>query len=152
MNVFFFEFENIILEISTENDKLRGINFVNSIYEKKGFINKFELKVLKELKEYFEGKRKRFSIEYELQGTEFQKKVWKVLENISYGEHLSYGEVAEKIGNSKASRAVGMACNKNKIPIIIPCHRVVGKNGKLVGFAGGLSVKETLLTLEKGEK
>ena len=82
-------------------------------------------------------------------GTEFQKKVWQALKEIPFGETRSYGEIAKLIGNEKASRAVGMANNKNPIAIIIPCHRVIGANGKLVGYAGGLDLKEKLLKLEK---
>ena len=86
-----------------------------------------------------------------VEGTEFQKKVWEEMQKIPYGKTRTYGELAEKVGNPKGARAVGMACNKNKIPVIIPCHRVVGKNGKLTGFAGGLDIKELLLKIE-GDK
>ena len=82
-------------------------------------------------------------------GTEFQQKVWKALQEIPYGETRTYGEIAAAIGNPKAARAVGMANNKNPIGIIIPCHRVVGANGKLVGYAGGMEKKEFLLELER---
>ncbi len=81
-------------------------------------------------------------------GTDFQKKVWQALCEIPYGETFSYKKVAQKIGNEKACRAVGMANNKNPIAIIVPCHRVIGENGKLVGYAGGLEVKKKLLVLE----
>ncbi len=81
-------------------------------------------------------------------GTVFQKKVWNALCNIPYGETRSYKQVAEAVGNNKASRAVGMANNKNPIMIVIPCHRVIGSNGSLVGYAGGLDIKEKLLFLE----
>lgn len=85
----------------------------------------------------------------ELKGTEFQKKVWKQLTYIPYGETRTYKEIAVAIGNPKASRAVGMANNKNPITIVVPCHRVVGSNGKMVGYAGGLDMKKKLLDLEK---
>lgn len=101
-----------------------------------------------ELSEYFDGKRKHFTIPLAPRGTPFQQSVWKVLLSIPYGETLTYGEVAKRIGNPKASRAVGMANNRNPIPILIPCHRVIGANGKLVGYGGGLGIKETLLRLE----
>lgn len=105
----------------------------------------------KELKEYFAGKRKSFDVAVDIScGTDFQRKVWEALTEIPYGQTSSYKEVAEAVGRPKACRAVGGANNVNPLPIIIPCHRVVGSNGKLVGFAGGLGIKETLLKLEQG--
>ena len=101
-----------------------------------------------ELEEYFSGKRKKFTVLVSLHGTEFQKHVWESLMRIPYGETRCYGEIAAEIGNPKASRAVGMANNRNPVMIIVPCHRVIGKNGSLVGYAGGLKVKEYLLNLE----
>lgn len=102
----------------------------------------------KELDEYLKGVRKDFDLPLEPQGTEFQQKVWKALLEIPYGETRSYKDIAERIGNSKASRAVGLANNRNPISIFIPCHRVIGSNGKLVGYGGGLDIKERLLSLE----
>ena len=94
-------------------------------------------------------KRKNFDIEIEMIGTEFQKKVWKELLNIPYGETRSYKDIAIAIGNGKACRAVGNANNKNPIAIIVLCHRVVGSNGSMTGYAGGLDIKEKLLKIEK---
>lgn len=115
-------------------------------------VNIVETNLLKkannQLKEYFWGKRKKFDLYLQPQGTEFQKKVWKALQEIPYGETRSYKEIAINIGNEKACRAVGMANNKNPIPIFIPCHRVIGSNGNLIGYAGGLDIKETLLRIE----
>lgn len=115
-------------------------------YEKK------ETKTIKEaakqLKAYFEGKLKKFDVPLLLQGTAFQKECWQALMEIPYGQTCTYKDIAVKIGNPKAVRAVGMSNNRNKIPIIIPCHRVIGSNGKLVGFAGGLDTKQQLLDLE----
>lgn len=102
----------------------------------------------KQLQEYFAGSRKTFDLPLHPYGTEFQKSVWKALQNIPYGETASYKDIAEAVGNEKASRAVGMANNKNPLPIFIPCHRVIGSNGKMVGYAGGLSIKEKLLEIE----
>lgn len=110
------------------------------------------LEAKKELEEYFEGKRKEFDLPLEQEGTEFQKRVWNALKKIPYGETRTYKEVAKIVGNEKASRAVGMANNKNNIPIIVPCHRVIGSNGKLVGYALGLDMKKYLLDLEKKNK
>lgn len=103
-----------------------------------------------QLQEYFAGNRTEFNITTNTCGTEFQEKVWKELKNIPYGETASYQDIAVRIDKPKACRAVGGANNKNKIGIIIPCHRVVGKNGSLTGYAGGMDKKEYLLNLEKG--
>jgi methylated-DNA-[protein]-cysteine S-methyltransferase len=104
---------------------------------------------VRQLREYFLGKRTDFDLPLEPQGTAFQRGVWKRLEEIPYGETISYGELAKRVGNPKASRAVGAANGQNPIPIVIPCHRVIGANGKLTGFGGGLPTKEKLLNLEK---
>lgn len=116
-------------------------------------INLMETKLLKkanqQLQEYLTGERKIFDLPLEPHGTEFQQKVWNSLQKIPYGETNSYKDIAKSIGNIKACRAVGMANNKNPILIFIPCHRVIGSNGKLVGYAGGLNVKEKLLQIEK---
>ena len=102
----------------------------------------------RELTEYFAGRRRDFSVPLCMHGTDFQKAVWQALMEIPYGETASYREIAEKIGNPKSCRAVGMANNRNPLPIFIPCHRVVGADGKLVGYAGGLRMKQFLLELE----
>lgn len=114
-----------------------------------GTPTKYTDDVYEQLQQYFEGKRKRFDFTYELNGTEFQTKVWKALLDIPYGETRTYKDIATSIGNPKASRAVGMANNKNPISIVVPCHRVIGANGKLVGYAGGLDMKKDLLEIEK---
>ena len=101
-----------------------------------------------QIDEYIKGKRKIFDLPLNPNGTEFQKKVWKALTEIPYGETTSYKDIAVTLGNEKACRAVGMANNKNPIPIIIPCHRVIGANKKLVGYVGGLDLKKMLLNLE----
>lgn len=106
-------------------------------------------KTAKQLNEYFQGSRKEFDLSLNPSGTDFQKKVWKALQAIPYGETRSYKQIAEAVGNPRASRAVGMANHNNPIMCIIPCHRVIGANGKLVGYAGGLDIKEKLLNLEK---
>lgn len=102
-----------------------------------------------ELYDYFQGKRTHFELPLEFYGTEFQKKVWAELLKIPYGQTRSYLDIATALDNPKAVRAVGAANGKNPISIIAPCHRVIGKNGTLVGFAGGLEVKDQLLKLEK---
>lgn len=105
-------------------------------------------KAYEQLDEYFKGLRKNFDLPLLLDGSEFQIKVWKALMTIDYGKTATYGDIAKFIGSPKASRAVGGANNKNKIAIIIPCHRVIGSNGTLTGYAGGLGIKKYLLDLE----
>lgn len=112
--------------------------------------DEFFKKEIKQLLEYFNGSRQTFDLQLNPQGTSYQKKVWAALEEIPYGQFVTYKDVAIATGNEKASRAVGMANGKNPIPIIIPCHRVIGSNGKLTGFAFGLEVKSLLLSLEEG--
>ena len=113
-----------------------------------------ETALLKEVKAqldaYFAGKLKDFSLPIAPAGTDFQLKVWEVLQTIPYGETITYGQLAERVGNAKASRAVGMANSRNPLPIIIPCHRVIGANRKLTGYTGGLDIKIKLLNLEGG--
>ena len=106
--------------------------------------------VYTQINEYFEGKREQFDVPLKCEGTPFQQSVWRQLQKIPYGETRSYQEIAIGIGNEKAVRAVGQANNKNPIMIIIPCHRVIHKNGDITGFACGLEVKQYLLELEKG--
>ena len=114
--------------------------------------NDFLRGVIMQLDAYFAGERRSFDIPIEMCGTPFQKKVWQALIEIPYGETRSYSEIAEKVGSPKAARAVGMANHVNPIPVIVPCHRVVGKSGKLVGYAGGLDMKTTLIELEKNNR
>ncbi len=117
-----------------------------------GTKNSLTEKAYAQLLEYFSGKRKKFDLPCQLNGTDFQKKVWQALCEIPYGETRTYKEVATAVGNPKASRAIGLANNKNPIAIIYPCHRVIGSSGKLVGYAGGLEMKESLLKMEAENK
>lgn len=103
----------------------------------------------RQLTDYFSGKRKEFTVPLDLRGTPFQRNVWEALLAIPFGETRGYGELARKLGNPQAARAVGAAVGRNPISIIVPCHRVVGATGKLTGFAGGLDVKMRLLGLEQ---
>lgn len=142
-----------ILKIEADEQGICGLSLCesrsaapeNTVYPCSSYL----LQTQMELEEYFAGKRKTFSVPLSLHGTPFQKKVWTALCTIPYGETRSYSEIAEAVGNPKACRAVGMANNKNPILIIVPCHRVIGKNGSLVGYGGGLPIKEKLLKLEK---
>ena len=152
-----FYYNTKIGEIAIEENgmAITRLYFVNKDLEKEVEIKEetwLMKKTIKEIKEYLEGKRNSFDLPLEPEGTEFQKKVWNALKEIPYGETRSYGEIAKIIGNEKASRAVGMANNKNPIMIMIPCHRVIWANGKLVGYAGGLDVKEKLINMEKNHE
>ena len=109
-------------------------------------------KAARQFEEYFGGKRKVFDLPLTFHGTAFKVKVWETIHTIPYGETRSYGEIAALINNPKASRAVGMANHTNQIVIIVPCHRIIGHDGRLVGYAGGLELKQRLLDLEKSAK
>ncbi|MEN8076649.1 methylated-DNA--[protein]-cysteine S-methyltransferase [Clostridioides difficile] len=142
------EQDSYIVGISFENDKAL-INKEINIEKEKNIIAKCKA----QLDEYFKGNRKEFDLEIKfIKGTEFQKNVWNELRKIPYGETISYKTLAERIGNPKACRAVGGANNKNPIGIIIPCHRVIGANGKMIGYAEGVDKKEFLLGLEYKNK
>lgn len=109
-------------------------------------------KTVRELSEYFAGRRTSFDIPVRASGTGFQEKVWEQLRHIPYGETRSYGDIAKAAGNPKAARAVGHANNRNPVMILIPCHRVIGADGSLVGFGGGIAAKKYLLDLESQHK
>ena len=147
--IFFYETPVGKLCIGEENGAITRVTWrqipEESILEETELI----LQCKTQLDAYFRGERKGFDLPLLPKGTAFQQKVWKALTEIPYGETRAYGEIAAAVGNPKAARAVGMANNKNPIGIIIPCHRVVGASGKLVGYAGGMDRKEWLLELEK---
>lgn len=139
-----------ILEIELKNDTIQRLRVVEScskISERTGYF----AEVVKQLDEYFAVKRTKFELNIYPKGTDFQKKVWVELLKIPYGKTKSYQEIAEAIGNTNAQRAVGSACNKNPILLIIPCHRVISKTGKSTGFACGVDRKEQLLKLEANQ-
>lgn len=136
------------LLIKASEDELLSISFEPFTSGKENINDVIRL-TEKQLVEYFEGNRKEFNIPFCIPGTPFQKAVYKALLEIPYGKTVSYKDIAIRIGNEKAVRAVGGANNKNIIPIIIPCHRVIGKNGSLVGYAAGLESKVFLLELEQ---
>lgn len=136
-----------ILEICTTENELISVLYVDErkeSSERPGILEE----VIKQLDEYFAGARKDFDIKFKLKGTEFQKTVWNALTDIPYGETVSYKNIATKIGNEKAVRAVGSANGKNVINIIVPCHRVIGANKSLTGYGGGLHRKSWLLKHE----
>lgn len=138
-----------LVAVLWENDKPRRVSVDNPLEDK---THPVLLKAEKQLQEYFQGKRTSFDIPLEFHGTEFQKKVWAQLQKIPFGERRSYLDLAKKMGRPLACRAVGAANGKNPLSIIVPCHRVIGSNGKLTGFAGGLKNKDFLLSFEQSEK
>ncbi len=137
------------LSIEDNGTALTKINFEKQGCKKGEKRSELADKAIQQLEEYFSGKRFSFSIPLAPFGTQFMQDVWRALINIPYGEVRTYGDIAKAIEKPKACRAVGMANNRNPLPIIIPCHRVIGANGKLIGYAGGLDCKEKLLALEK---
>jgi len=151
---YIYNFNLCTLGIAEKDDAVSNI-FFDKNNPPKGF-EKQETPLLKktskQLEEYFTGKRKVFDLPLALYGTTFRIKVWETLQTIPYGETRSYGEIAAMISNPLASRAVGMANHVNQLSIIIPCHRVIGHNGSLTGYAGGLELKRKLLELEKKYK
>ena len=150
---YFYNYSNKFcnLFITEENNFISHVKF--SFSESFKNFEKRETKLIKEaanqIDEYLNKKRKVFDLPLCAHGTEFQKKVWEALKTIPYGLTHNYEQISIMIGNPKACRAVGLANNKNPIAIIVPCHRVIGKNGSLVGYAGGLELKHKLLELEK---
>lgn len=136
------------ITISANDSAITGVCFGKAAagdYKETQLIKKAYL----QLCEYFEGKRRTFDLPLEPEGTEFQRKVWSALCTIPYGATRSYKQIAAAVGNEKACRAVGMANNKNPIPVFIPCHRVIGTDGSLVGYGAGIDIKEKLLILER---
>jgi methylated-DNA-[protein]-cysteine S-methyltransferase len=125
-----------------------GGNLAKSVDPQWRLDNSAFVEVIRQLQSYFAGERKNFDLSLSLEGTDFQKTVWTALRKIPYGETISYKELAEMIDKPKAVRAVGAANGANPIPIIIPCHRVIGNDGSLTGFGGGLPLKKRLLELE----
>lgn len=137
------------LTLTEEEDALTGLYFGRLSRQGQEVLSPVLEETARQLSEYFSGKRREFSLPLSPKGTEFQLRVWRALETIPYGETRSYGDIARLIGSPKACRAVGMANHRNPISIIVPCHRVVGANGSLTGYGGGLDAKRFLLDLEQ---
>jgi methylated-DNA-[protein]-cysteine S-methyltransferase len=147
---FLYSLKKIKIGITEEDNAITGVYFGTEIPD--GFV-KTETPLIKkaaaQIEEYLNGKRKKFSLPLAMHGTEFQMDVWKALQTIPYGVTRSYKEIAELVKRPKAVRAVGMANHRNPISIIVPCHRVIGHNGSLTGYGGGLPLKKYLLKLEQ---
>lgn len=133
------------LTLIADDKALVGIQFAPS---KKRDTNEVLAKATRELEEYFAGKRTRFTLPLAFSGTKLQEKVWRALAEIPFGETRSYGDIAKKVGAPRAFRAVGGCNNRNPLPIVLPCHRVIGKDGSLTGFGGGIPTKQWLLDHE----
>jgi len=135
-----------LMEVSATETGVRSIYFVDQVQSAKS--NKITIEVKRQLLEYFSGTRENFDLPLEPQGTDFQKRVWQALSNIEYGKACSYSDIANQINNPKGVRAVGLANGKNPLTIVVPCHRVIGANGSLTGYASGLERKAWLLRHE----
>ena len=139
------------VEIVGSQDSILSLDFVEDMQPENGELTFCVKECLKQLDEYFKGERREFFLNLQPAGTEFQKSVWRQLEEIPYGKTTSYGKIADVIGKPNASRAVGSANGKNPIAIIVPCHRVIGSDGSLTGYGGGVWRKRWLIGFERGE-
>lgn len=148
-DIFYFNSPIGAIGISADEGRISRIFYVGGSRAESENVPAVIALAKKQLEEYFKGARKSFELPIYQKGTPFQRAVWNELIKIPYGETVTYGEIAARVGNPRASRAVGMANNKNPIMIVVPCHRVIGKNGRLTGYAGGLDVKAALLELER---
>ena len=137
------------MTVASDGTAVTHVLFGTHVLEGRAAPTELTNRTANELQEYLAGKRTAFDIPLAPAGTEFQRAVWKALQNIPYGQTRSYADIAAVVGNPKATRAVGSANNRNPIAVLIPCHRVVGSNGKLTGYAGGLALKQRLLDLER---
>ncbi|MDD5421055.1 MAG: methylated-DNA--[protein]-cysteine S-methyltransferase [Synergistaceae bacterium] len=140
------------IEIGTESERITDVHFAKSFVPPSEYSRKetpLHRKAAEQLREYFDGKLKVFDLPIAPVGTEFQIRCWEALLQVPYGETRSYGDIARAAGSPKGFRAVGMANNRNPVAIIIPCHRIIGSDGKLVGYGGGLDIKVFLLELER---
>ena len=138
-----------VLMLGSDDWQLKSISFDAEYFENESSVPDVLIAAQKQLKEYFSGNRQIFDLSINLEGTEFQHRVWKQVAAVSYGATKSYVEIAREVKSQDSSRAVGMANGKNPLPIVIPCHRIIGHNGKLTGYAGGLERKKWLLLHEQ---
>jgi methylated-DNA-[protein]-cysteine S-methyltransferase len=138
------------LRIHSDESSLKSIEFLENSAENLYYdFPEIILRTINQLNEYFEGQRREFNLELNPAGSLFQQNVWKMVQRVGFGETKTYRDIAAELGSNKFSRAVGMANGKNPIPIIIPCHRIIGANGKLTGYSGGLERKRWLLVHEQ---
>ncbi len=149
---YYYEYDTELglMSIIEEKNKIIELSINKTIKDAQKVETNLINQTYKEIQEYLNGKRIKFDIPILIRGTEFQKKVWKKLISVPYGEVVSYKFIATQLGNPNSSRAVGNACNKNPLLIIVPCHRILGSDKSLKGFAAGIGIKEKLLKLEAG--
>lgn len=152
MYIGYYKNDKVKILIKSDGAYITEISFVDNIEKELIRENKLIEKCKEEFDQYFNGKLKCFSIKYKVEGTKFQTIVWKELLKVNYGKTISYKQLAKNIGKPTAIRAVANAVGRNKIGIIIPCHRIIGTDGSLTGYAGGLKNKKILLELESGKK
>jgi len=138
-----------LMKLCSDEAHLKSVFFDTETSDTSSPLPEILIQTRKQLEEYFNGTRKEFDLSLDPDGTEFQRQVWKELEKVPYGVTRSYIEIARNLGSERASRAVGMANGRNPVSIIIPCHRIIGKNGKLTGYAGGMERKKWLLIHEQ---
>ncbi|WP_419175067.1 methylated-DNA--[protein]-cysteine S-methyltransferase [Desulfosediminicola sp.] len=147
--------------LTSDGESLQSLQFIIGSIEKERLLSQrnprhseceLHRRAHEQLEEYINGRLRSFDLPIQLNGTEFQRKVWHIIEDIPHGQVLTYGQIAAKLGSPGLSRAVGQAANKNPIPLIIPCHRVVGAGGKLTGFASGVELKSYLLSHERRDR
>lgn len=148
MEIGYFESDIGILSVSTHNQEVISTSFVDEIEKTSASPSPVLQKALKQIEEYFNGKRSEFDFPYRWVGTDFQVKIWKLVSRIPYGTSLAYVKVAQAYGDAKMVRAVAAALAKNPLIILIPCHRVMGSDGSLVGYSAGIDKKRQLLELE----
>lgn len=137
------------IRIISSDSAVLSVDFVKKVQEDSKNLPPVMIDTLKQIDEYFKGTRKKFTVKTATKGTAFRKKIWNSMSKIPYGKTATYGDMAAAAGNPKAARAAGGACHNNPIGIIIPCHRVIGSDGSLTGFGGGLDLKKKLLDHEK---
>ena len=159
MTMWFIEIDSPTgpMRLATDGVALRRIDFLAGLAERRAPADWIRAEaplktVAEQLSAYFAGTLREFDTPLAPQGTDFQQRVWRCLREIPYGRTISYSELAIRVGDPRAYRAVGLANGQNPIPILIPCHRVIGKDGALVGYGGGLDIKEKLLALESGQR
>lgn len=139
-----------LLRLKSDDYGLKSVSFVDAEQDiSDGSVSEILRMTIIQLNEYFEGKRFQFNLNLDPEGTVFQQQVWNLVQMVEYGKTKNYGDIAKELGSARFSRAVGMANGKNPLPIIIPCHRIIGINGKLVGYSGGMERKKWLLLHEQ---
>jgi len=152
----FYRHEPVFLVIEHDGSEIKLIKFISEEkfwqHQALELMDKYTNKIKETLDAYFAGTSKTFDLPYKIEGTEFELQVWEATKKVAFGEKVTYSDIAKAIGNPDSARAVGNALNKNPLPLIVPCHRIIGSDGDLHGFAGGLEIKQWLLEHEEKHK